>query len=175
MPHRIRNAHPGDTGSLRSQARLCSLTNRSPEKSKHIHTHTETRTHTLTSLFLTSLTPGWQESSQSLKWRSTAAHSWKKQLQTKVCFKSKLLSILMMGHKQSKEEEEDGKRKKELPPLNQHTHSQPNHTPCREKLANLVINEYLQYYFHYKMPHNAQVLCSISTQCYFLCAVQLDI
>lgn len=105
-----------------------------PEKSKCIHIHTETHPDTqTTSLFLTSLTPGWQESSESLKWRSTAAHSSKKQLQTK----SKLLSILMMfGHKQSKEEEEEEdkkRKKKKLSPLSQHTQSQPNHPPWQRE------------------------------------------
>lgn len=175
IPHTIRNAHPGDSAvpqvTMRSQSQLL-------QRNPNAFTPTLRQTHTqTTSLVLTSLTPGWQESSGSLKWRSTAAGSLKKQLQTKVRFKSKLLSILMMfSHKQSKEEEEEARREKRSSLLWVSTHTaSPTTSPGREKPANLVRNKYLQNYFHYKMPHNAQVLCNISTQCYFLCTVQLDI
>lgn len=61
----------------------------------------------------------------------------------------------MFGHKQSKEEEEEeDKKKRKKTPSFESAHTEPagpTTRPGREKLANLVMNEYLQYYFHYKM------------------------
>lgn len=130
-PTNNQECHPSDTGSLRSQSGPSLNCSR---EIQIIDTHTETQTHTQTSLFLTSWTPGWQESSESLKWRSTAVHTSKKQ--TKVFFKSKLFvnshdlrsqAVRGGGGRRGQGE------KKKLPPLSQHTHSQPNHPPWQRE------------------------------------------
>lgn len=110
--------------------------------------------------------------SESLSWRTTTVSSLKEKSQAKVHFNSKLLWICWHSVTHSKTSRRT--RRNLLCWVSPHTASSATH-PGQEKLAGLVMNECLQSYFHYKTSHNAEVLYTISTQCYFLCTVQLAI
>ena len=121
---------------------------------------------------LTNFTPGWHESSEGLQWRTTAAHSLKQQPQAKVHLNREFLWTCCCSTTSSRKRRRTWREGDLLHWVSMHTASSTTH-PGREKPAGLVMNERLQHCFHYWTSHNTEVLCNISTQCYFLSTGQL--
>lgn len=121
--------------------------------------------------FLATLTLVELESTESLKWRTTAARTLKRNLKVKVKFQQQVLvNLLFLGDEQSEEEEEE---RKKLALLSQH--AQPAQPPAQAK-SNLQVLLWTAACSTTSTTelHNAQVLCNVSTRRYFLCAARWD-